>query len=390
MRINNKTPLNIQWPLIILAYLTLLSLALIDNARGPVYPNIIADLNISATRGSMLFAIASFSGLLTNITARWWLPYINAYWATLLSLFFLGIGSYLFAHTTSYGTWMLDISSFITGLGMGISNIGINLLVAKATPILQRRRFFAGLHSIYGIGSFASPLLLNLYLFYFLSWHTFFILLSIPPLFIMFSYFFGYRNKITSHENQHDKKLKAPCGLALRMAFALLFGFYVSSEIVVSSRLVYFLSFYDSIDLTQARYALSLFFLGLLAGRLAFAIFTIPLKSEALLIFSLLSTITLYLFSLWFNPLILAFSGLTMSYFFPVAMEWLSRIFGEHLEYMMASVMTGISITLVLMHLSFGIVTDLLGIQAAMAIFPILQAFCLVLILLLRKKLQSS
>lgn len=365
-------------------------LALIDNARGPVYPNIISELDISATRASMLFAIASFSGLLTNISARWWLPFVNSYYAALLSLLFLCLGSYLFSQVTLYGTWMLDLSSFIIGLGMGISNIGINLLVAKAAPLALRRKFYAGLHSIYGFGSLASPLFLNIYLIYFLRWNSFFILLSLIPLFILILYFFFYQGKSRPAKVPLRGKLLAPCGLGTRLLFGLLFGLYVSSEIVVSSRLVYFLNDFDTISLSSARYALSVFFAGLLLGRLAFAFVKIPGKGENLLIISIISTIMLYFLSLWISPYFLALTGLSMSYFFPVAMEWLTRIFVDHLEYMMASVMTGISIMLVLMHLSFGVITDILGIQTAFMILPVLQALCLIFIVVIRKKYPST
>lgn len=367
-----------------------MALALIDNTRGPVFPNIISEMDISASRASMLFAIASFSGLLTNITARWWLPYVNSYYAAILSLVFLGVGSILFSQSTVYGPWLLDTSSFIIGLGMGVSNIGINLLVAQATPVIHRRRFFAGLHSVYGIGSFCAPLFLNLYLLVFIGWHSFFILLAFIPFAVILSFLVFHKMPRSEVKDQKRKKLTAPCAYPTRLIFALLFGLYVSSEIVISSRLVYFLNSFETISIDQARYALSLFFLGLLTGRLSVAFIKTSARSETLLIFSIFSSLTLYLLSVFISPYFLALTGFSMSYFFPVAMDWLSNIFKDHLEYMMASVMTGISIMLVLMHVGFGYVTDLLDIRSAMVIFPALQIFCLGFIFLIKLKKVST
>ena len=54
------------WPIIISAYLTLFALGLLDNARGPYFPDIIRDLNLNDTQASLFFAtvstVAFFSG----------------------------------------------------------------------------------------------------------------------------------------------------------------------------------------------------------------------------------------------------------------------------------------------------------------------------------------
>ncbi len=372
-------PESIRWPSIVLAYLTLLCLALVDNTRGSVFPNLIQDLDISSSRASMLFAIASFAALLTNVSARWWMPYISGYSSALYSLFFLLTGALVFSRVPLWGLWSLDLCSVFIGLGMGISNIGINLLIAQATPVHLRRRFFSGLHSIYGIGSFLAPLFLNFYLLLFANWNYFFLLLSIAPL-MVFIFFLLKKKTYAINRVGKVEKMQPPCHLGLRFLVAFLFGFYVSSEIIVSSRLVAFLSDFDFISVTQSRYALSVFFLGLLAGRLGFTFFPIKGKSETLLVISILLSTVIYLSSLWLHPLVLSLVGLSLSYFFPVAMEWLSQLFREGLDYMIATAMTGVSVMLVIMHLGFGLLTDYFGVQLAMAVFPVLQLLCLIFI----------
>jgi len=81
----------------------------------------------------------------------------------------------------------------------------------------------------------------------------------------------------------------------------------------------------------------------------------------------------------------MALTGLTMSYFYPVAMDWLSKKFPDGLEWMTASVLTSVSILLILMHLGFGYVSDMLGIEMAMALVPIFITGCLSLLLVLGK-----
>ncbi len=74
-----------------------------------------------------------------------------------------------------------------------------------------------------------------------------------------------------------------------------------------------------------------------------------------------------------------------MSFFFPVAMDWLSKKFPQGLEWMTASVQTTVSLILVIMHIGFGYITDYFGINLAMGLIPIFQFLCMILLAFLGK-----
>lgn len=389
----HKTIYKISWAFVLLAYLTLLSQSLIDNARGPAYPELLSSLNISATRGSMLFAVASLAGLLANLTARWWLGIFSLLQTTLLSLFLMSLGSYLLGTSNLDRLWMLELSSFIMGIGMGSANISMNLLIAKGTPESRRRQFYSGLHSIYGLGSLSAPLLLSsFYIFHPQNWGQFFQWLAVLPaltgiIFVLNRNHFHLEN---SHQNSQTRPirraLKAPVNLQTRLGFGMIFGLYVASEIIISSRLVIYLQSAHHFSADQSRMALSAFFIFLLLGRLLFTI--IPTKGSSLrwLIISCFCTLCIYLASQFVHPSLLILTGLTMSYFYPVAMDWLSKSFPEGFEWMSASVLTTVSVYLVMMHLSFGIISDWLGIHLAMGLVALCQILCLIQLIWMNKK----
>ena len=65
----------IHWPLLLLTYSTMIMLGLIDNSRGPAFPQILDYFHTSAALGSNLFAMASLGSLLSTLMARWWLRF---------------------------------------------------------------------------------------------------------------------------------------------------------------------------------------------------------------------------------------------------------------------------------------------------------------------------
>jgi MFS transporter, FHS family, glucose/mannose:H+ symporter len=375
-----------KWPYIFLAYLTLFSLSIIDNSRGPAYPDILTYFSIGSTRGSFLFAIATASGLISSITAKWWLKKFSLTQSCAFSLLILSLGSLSFGLSAKFGLYILDLASVLIGIGMGCSNICMNLLISRGTSDKHRRQFFSGLHSVYGIGSFLAPLLLSFSYSLHRSWFEFFIIISLIPL---MTFFWSLRLEKSEIANEEILAHPLPVITAIpfkeRFVIGTIFAFYVSCEVMISSRLVYFLEFGHNLPLSSARWALSCFFALLLLGRFLFTV--IPFKGDGHLWLkaSCISTLVIITISLIYNPLWLVFSGLSMSFFYPVGMEWLSKNYSNHLDQLMPSILTFVSIGLVVMHLLFGIFTDYFGINNAFLIAYILQVGTLSLLLLYRQ-----
>src|SRR5690606_34120290 len=78
---------------------------------------------------------------------------------------------------------------------------------------------------------------------------------------------------------QMTSVLTAPTSTLTRLLYGGVFGFYVASEIIISTRLVLYLNAAHGIELENARFTLSIFFLLLLCGRFLFAI--LPIKGAS-------------------------------------------------------------------------------------------------------------
>jgi fucose permease len=174
-----------------------------------------------------------------------------------------------------------------------------------------------------------------------------------------------------------------PVSWAVRFLVGLCFALYVSGEILISSRLVYFFQETTNLERQVTEWSLGLFFLSLTAGRLTFAFFDISFTSiKAMLLSTILASLCLVVglnINIWFLPL----TGLFISWFFPVGIGWLGEKFGDAMDAMTASMFTWVNFFLIFMHSGFGIVADKYGIQMAfnLPLYFFIGTFVLLIIL---------
>lgn len=375
---------------IIISYLTLMCFGFIDNGRGPAYPFILEHFNVSSSLGSFLFTLSSISALFANYTSKWWLSSLGSKKSLQLSLLFQLLGTLGYAYSAqTKGTFsFILLSSLIFGLGAGSSNVCISIVISKSTKSNQRRKVFSGLHSIYAVSSLLSPLIFSITSDYFKNWYYFFYLLAILPLGSLFVSLFKSFS-IDTVNNLHQMK-NISTSLKMRFMTGLMLSLNVTAEVLISSRLVFYLQEAKNFKSDESNLRLSLFFLSLLIGRLIPAFITLPFRSINILIFSATSSLILTLVGLNYNTIFLSFVGATMAIFFPTTMDWISKFFKEKSDYMMASSLNYVGLTLILMHFSFGILAKHLGIEKAMNLSPMALLISLVFLLYFRKKQTSN
>lgn len=352
--------MRIDW--LFVAFIGLFYFGFTDNSRGPVYPHALNDLNISSALGSWLFALSSAAGLAVTLVSTFWLKKFSTITWMKISWPILALGFWFMGESFDQKSIIpLYIGSFFQGIGAGISTITMNLIVTQACDVLKRRRIFGALHGTYGIASLVAPVVYSTLYEKQIHWSQFFKYMAIVPFILL----------LVTWNIKGEKQVELPntklnTSRFLQILFGATLGLYVASEIVVSSRLVYFLTEGHGLAHKEASQYLSLFFLCLMGGRLSLAFFNISLKGESLLRASLLSTLLLLVLGM--NGFYLAFSlsGFTMAVFFPCAMDCLSGWFPDSLDAMMAGAMSGIGVGLVFMHISFGQFADLYGIKFAM------------------------
>lgn len=336
--------------------------------RGPAFPSMLAWFDVSASAGSMIFAISSLAGLPVILLGRVWLRHVGSVRSHLIFLFLIAIGcagiglsGYL-----DNGFMTLLASCTVFGLGAGGLAITMNVLVAYGSSDKNRRRLYSGLHSMYGISSVLAPLVFSAAIGAGYDWRILFIGISMLS-FIVFIQ--GLRTKQIAHERQSTDK---PSGLSYvkRLKVGFILSFYVAAEIVISSRLVVFAMDRLRIRDVEAAIYLSVFFALLLAGRFIMSVIPVPCRTYNMMMASASSSLALFLAGIAIHPAFMSACGLTMSFFFPFGMEWISKRFSENINFMMASVMISVDAVLLVMHWTVGLATDTFGIRNAMLIGP--------------------
>jgi len=364
---------------IFLAYSSLFILGFIDNARGPFYPEFLNHFDILDNIGSYIFSLASLASFVTTVLTKKWFMKLGLIKSSRLFLAVQALSVLCIALSGKFHSFYLML--FASALfGMAVGGLGIcnNLLVSKGANPVRLRQFFSGLHSMYGLASICAPILVSWSLQNQISWADFFYFFALIAL---VPFIYSFTVKSVEKKNMQDKSIAiAPRGLSI-IVF-ILFGFYVASEIVISSRLVIYLQTYHKMDKSQSASYLTYFFIFLLIGRLLVSIRSWKISNNILLNISVILSFIMVVLGLYLHPFFLTLTGLTMSYFFPCATSLLSEKFPTLLEDLMTKLMTGINISLFIMHWLFGQISTSFGIQSAMHMSLV---YLLIVFILLKK-----
>lgn len=345
---------------ILLAYGSLFLLGIIDNSRGPIYPELLVTFNITKTQGSLLFSFASLSGFFISIFSQAWLKYLGVLNSSRLALLLDALACMIMGSVdlSASGYYQFLIGALVLGLAMGIKGITLNLLIIQADTGQYRRRIFAGMHSMYGIASLLAPIIIGQLFRFDLSWKSYFLYLAAIS---SFGLLLSFKTKRKSENVTQKRPSNLPTKKVIRYGF--IFSLYVASEILISSRLVVYLTEVGHFSKESAAYYLSGFFMCLLAGRLFFSLRHIEVSSLRLLNISLIGSIIITITGILIYPPLLMLNGLSMSFFFPAGMDYIASVEGDSADYIMAKVMMSVSAGLVIMHLGFGLLSDFLGLS---------------------------
>ncbi len=358
--------------LIWLSYFSLLVLGLIDNIRGPFFPDILADLGLNATIGAWFFATTSLLAFLGSWTSHRIVKAHSALFLMGVSSIALGAG---FAIISRVHTLLLLIPACaLFGWGYGALNVSQNVMVYQESAPRLRRRLFAGLHSMYGIAAFIAPFVASGFRWMGATWRECFATLPFLAIAVVILSW-SFKSKGKAAEPQHER-LSHTEWMACAV-FSVMMAGYLWGEISISTRLVQWLRADRLFDPDQANFYLGAFCFTLLAGRVVFSAVSFSRISNwtILLVSSALGAVT-YAMALTHSPLWIVVSGLVMSPFFPIAMEQISLTFKSKSTEALGFVIGAGSGSVVLMHVTLGALTDAFGVGNALFAGPV----CLALV----------
>jgi MFS transporter, FHS family, glucose/mannose:H+ symporter len=358
---------NMKIGYIVFAYISLFSLGLIDNTRGPVYPNILEFFQLNNAQGAWIFTLSSLSSFITAFFSKKWLSIFGIINSSKLALLMHTIACLIMGLSSNQDYILFLIAAVIFGVGVGILSLTLNLIISRNSALEHRRRTFAGLHSMYGIASLLAPILVGYLGMLSMHWQTLFLIVSLIPLSCLVVFFLS-PNQVRLPDSVSQINLNHKRQFLL----AMIFSGYISAEVLLSSRLVIYLTQVKDLSLKVGSEYLSYFFLCLLLGRLTFTFIHIKVDSKKLLIISLLSSIIFSVLGILVSPILLTITGLSMSYFFPCAMDWLSESLHTEVENVLGTIMIYVGGSLVLSHWVFGTLATYIGLSAIVWIIPAL------------------
>jgi len=360
-----------HWALLF-SFLSLFILGLADNIRGPLFPEILSQFQLTNAEGSWSFATTSAAAFLGSLLSTAYLKRFTISSLLLTSVLLMGLGLVAMGQSSTFP--LLLCGSFILGLSIGFMGVSQNLLVSENVDPKIRSRALSGLHGMYGLASFFAPLLAARATVAFGEWRGAFLVAgAISILFFVFQFLIQPDKKFTvhqhleimKHEDEHQNAKASKYGLLM---IGGLFAFYVVAEILVSTRLALYMRTYFNMNLSQSSHYVTLFFLFLLIGRVLFAIVRLPLSLKTQLNGSLLLSLFLLFVGLKFHPFFLALVGLGMAPYYPLCVSYISEISKSMSRTFIAFAMSFQSLAVVSMHLGVGYLTDQMGLAFAFGV----------------------
>jgi fucose permease len=348
--------------LILLAYLSLVTLGLIDNIRGPFFPEVLADLGLNGTRGSAFFAVVSFFAFIGSMTSHIWVKRWSTLSVLLTASLVFGLGFALVSRSHSFPA--LIASCMVFGLAFGTLNVTQNVLVCEGSTPRSRRQWLSGLHGAYGISALTAPLIATFLRGHGFSWRDSFLLLAAAPVLMTL---FGIWAKPPRPLHEGKPLALARSDRRYCVLFCALMAMYLWGELSASTRLVLWLRAERGFSPSDADMLLAGFFLALLSGRLFFMFVHFPrLNNWLVLCLSAFLGAGLYVLSLHASPWIVVAAALAMAPFYPVVMDQASAVFGNKAPQAMSYIIGVGNLSLVVMHVTIGWLGDVMGVTAAL------------------------
>lgn len=384
-----------KWALIF-AYVSMFVLGISDNIRGPLYPELIKYFNLNNSQGSFSFAFASGAAFFGNALGAFILRKIHLDRLLAISLFLMMSGLFVMGSATSFNFYLAG--TILYGFSLGSTGVAQNLLIAENTVSLNQTKTISGLHGIYGLSSLIAPFLSSRAPLWFAkqavgwnylsSWQSSFFITSalaavVFVLLIVINPKPEFVSPVQHDEIVHGKK----SSIRTMLWFAGFFSSYVGAEILVSTRLALYMRTYFNLSLEKSSNYVSFFFIFLLFGRLLFAFKSFKLKVKNQLYLSLIFSILTLILGLFIHPLFLTIVGLTMAPFYPLAIVYISEITGFQKRRFLTFVMGLQSLSVIIMHIGVGYLTDAYGLTYAFG-FGILLLVGSILCLYLHPKIS--
>lgn len=294
--------------LLIIIYLSFISLGLPDTVMGVAWPSMRLFLGLPLEAGGIFSMVATIGTVTSGFMSGWVLRRVGTGKVVLISCIMTGLA--LLGYGFAPNFWWLLLLTIPLGLGGGSVDAGLNHYVAT----YYSARHMNWLHSFWGVGAFIGPNIMTLMIVYLGGYQAGYRLIGgiqlVIALFIFMSLPLWTRNKaprVVTEENANHEEAKGWALIKKPGVFLaiLVFPIYVGAEFGVGYWLGSYLIEYKMIPQLTAGVMVATFFGGIAVGRFLNGIASEKFSGKVLIRFGLLLLSIGVIFMMFSGPLLL-------------------------------------------------------------------------------------
>lgn len=323
--------------LLIVIYLSFISLGLPDSVLGTAWPLMYLDLGASVSMAGFINTAVALCTVVSSLFSQRLIKRLGTWCVTVISIALTFSALYLFSFSRSMASMLLF--SVPLGLGAGTIDTALNNYVAKHYSAMQMNF----LHAFWGIGTVIAPSMLSVFFSTGRTWREGYIVLAVIQTVIALIVVLSKPLwKEESGENRTDEMIKqdgrvysVPQLLRVRgAAFSCLAFTFYTFEGVTILWMASYLVFGKQLDAATAASISSMIYIGISTGRIATAFIANRVSgkrmiqlSQAFIILSIivlmltsrleLLYIVVFILGFSFGPVYPAMVKQTVSYFRP-------------------------------------------------------------------------
>lgn len=373
--------------LLVIIYLSFISLGLPDTIIGVTIPALQQDFNISLATGGLISLIVIAGTVISSFLSDKFIKKFGTGKIVLFSCILTGSSLMGFSQSNSF--YLLLILAFPLGFGGGTVDVALNNYVAHHF----KAHHMNWLHSFWGVGAMLGPIIMSWNLQQ-KSWKSGFstisiIQLSLALLLLISISIWKKHKEINKNEMKSVFKgniFKTP-GIPFALVTMLI---YCAAEIGTGLWGSSYLISVKDIEVSIAARYIAIYYAGITVGRVLSGFLSFKLNNTQMIrlgiILSLIGTIMLYLFV---SPLIIGISiitiGLGLAPIFPAMIHETPTRFGKNLSQKIIGYQMGFA------YIGSAVVPPTLGFlyqEIGLSLFPLSLLFLGLLLLLVTEKLN--
>lgn len=267
--------------LLVIIYITFISLGLPDSLLGAAWPSMYPGLKVPISYAGIIAMIIAGGTIISSLLSDRLVRKIGTGWITAISVSMTATA--LFGFSTSHSFALLCLWSIPYGLGAGSVDAVLNNFVA----LHYKARHMSWLHCFWGIGATLGPYIMGVSLTGNLGWHYGYRMISIIQIVLTAILLFSlpmWKKNLNQIEDKNNSASSLKYKQLIRLPGAkqtlIAFFCYCSLEQVTGLWGSSYMVLKKGIVPEVAASFISLFYLGITAGRFLSGLFTVKLNTK--------------------------------------------------------------------------------------------------------------